>query len=158
MSREKIREVVDDVKSAAKTAISAAKQSANYPPPPLMHAELIGDSEMQPIRTRDLAKNDIAPVKNEEKDDEWTEYVRGVVYGGLDGVLTMFALLASAVGSDVSIRSLMAMGIANVLADGMSMGFGGYVSSLSEVEQNQSTRERVGASCAITFDAIHCLP
>ena len=110
-----------------------------------MHVELIGDNEMQTIRTRDGADNAIIiPMKTEEKDDEWKEYVRGVVYGGLDGVLTMFALLASAVGSDVSIRSLMAMGVANVLADGMSMGFGGYVSSLSEVEQNQATRERVG--------------
>ena len=140
-----MREIVDDVKSAAKTAISAAKHGASYPDVPGMHVELIGDNEMQTIRTRDGADNAIIiPMKTEEKDDEWKEYVRGVVYGGLDGVLTMFALLASAVGSDVSIRSLMAMGVANVLADGMSMGFGGYVSSLSEVEQNQATRERVG--------------
>jgi hypothetical protein len=148
MSREKMREIVDDVKSAAKTAISAAKHSASYPDAPAMGVELICDNEMQPIRTRDGADTAmIIPVKTEEKDDEWKEYVRGVVYGGLDGVLTMFALLASAVGSDVSIRSLMAMGVANVLADGMSMGFGGYVSSLSEVEQNQATRERVGMLC-----------
>lgn len=82
--------------------------------------------------------------KAESKDD-LQEYIRGVVYGGLDGVLTIFALLASAVGSELSIRSLAAMGIANVLADGLSMGFGGYVSSKSEVERNQSVREKVGA-------------
>jgi hypothetical protein len=147
-SREKIRDAVDDVKSAARTAVAMYTS-----PPAVMHAELLG-SEMQPIRTRDACAGvAIMPAKKDDKDDEWSEYVRGVVYGGLDGVLTMFALLASAVGTDVSIRSLMAMGVANVLADGMSMGFGGYVSSLSEVEQNQATRERVGKNGKCRFGA-----
>jgi len=133
---EALKGMADDVKSAAKGAAAYAKRGVGYPPPPVMamDAELAEGSS----RTKDAQP---------EPKDEWREYVRGVVYGGLDGVLTIFALMASAFGAEVNIRNLMAMGIANVLADGMSMGFGGYVSSLSEVEQNQSTRERVGAMC-----------
>ena len=78
-SREKIREAVDDVKSAARSAVSMYSST-----PAVMHAELLG-SEMQPVRTRDgCADVAIIPAKKEKKDkdrrytdEKCTEYVRG---------------------------------------------------------------------------------
>ena len=125
---EMMKAVASEVKCVAKSAI--------------MHSTGARDHELVDVHTLKPAED--AANDRAKPDDQWHDYVRGVVYGGLDGILTMFALMASAVGSDVSIRGLMAMGIANVLADGMSMGFGGYVSSLSEIEQNRAVRERVG--------------
>ena len=43
-------------------------------------------------------------------------YLRDTVYGGLDGAVTTFAIVAGVVGADLSTRVIIALGIANVLA------------------------------------------
>ena len=57
--------------------------------------------------------------------------LKAIVFGGLDGILTAFALLAGAAGADLSPGAVLAMGLSNVLADALSMGAGEYLSSRS---------------------------
>lgn len=54
-----------------------------------------------------------------------------MVFGGLDGILTSFAILAGAVGAGLGPVALLAMGISNVLADALAMGVGEFLSSRS---------------------------
>ena len=56
-------------------------------------------------------------------------YVKHIIFGGLDGILTSFSIVAGAVGAHLSPVAILAMGISNVLADALSMGAGEYLSS-----------------------------
>ena len=62
-------------------------------------------------------------------------HVRGIVFGGLDGILTTFALLAAVAGSGQTSTTLtLVIGISTVLADALSMGAGEYLSAKAEHE------------------------
>ena len=57
--------------------------------------------------------------------------LKSVVFGGLDGILTSFAVIAGAAGAHLGPVAVLAMGISNVLADAVSMGAGEWLSSRS---------------------------
>ena len=48
-------------------------------------------------------------------------YVRDWVYGGIDGAVTTFAIVAGVVGADLSSGVALILGVANLVADGFSM-------------------------------------
>eukprot|EP00793_Prasinoderma_coloniale_P007074 PRCOL_00006926-RA len=75
---------------------------------------------------------------------EGGKYVKSLVYGGLDGIITTFAIVAATVGGDQSRNLVITLGFANLLADGISMGLGDYLSEKSEVEyiKQEEKRER----------------
>ena len=55
-------------------------------------------------------------------------YIRELVYGANDGLITTFAVVAGVVGGGLSGRSMLIIGAANLVADGLSMGVGNYLS------------------------------
>lgn len=59
--------------------------------------------------------------------------LRPAVLGGVDGVITSFAIVAGGHGGDLSMRSIIILGVASILADGFSMGISEYLSSTSHV-------------------------
>lgn len=61
-------------------------------------------------------------------------YLREFVYGGIDGAVTTFAVVAGAVGADLDASIIIILGFANLLADGFSMSVGAYLSAKSEKE------------------------
>lgn len=61
-------------------------------------------------------------------------YLREFVYGGIDGAVTTFAVVAGAVGADLDTSIIIILGFANLLADGFSMSVGAYLSAKSEKE------------------------
>ena len=54
-------------------------------------------------------------------------YIRDVVYGANDGLITTFAVVAGVVGGGLSARAMLIIGAANLVADGLSMGVGNYL-------------------------------
>lgn len=50
------------------------------------------------------------------------KHVSAIVYGGLDGIITTFAVVAGSVGGNVSNIVIIILGFSNLLADGFSMG------------------------------------
>jgi VIT1/CCC1 family predicted Fe2+/Mn2+ transporter len=62
-------------------------------------------------------------------------YLRDMVYGALDGVITTMAVLAGAEGASLSMRVGLVLGMANLLGDGISMGASNYLGLRSEIEQ-----------------------
>ncbi len=62
------------------------------------------------------------------------DYLREFVYGGIDGAITTFAVVAGATGADFSTSVVIVLGFANLVADGFSMGVGSYLSSKSALE------------------------
>jgi len=57
------------------------------------------------------------------------------VYGGIDGAVTTFAVVAGVVGAGLSTSVILILGFANLLADGLSMAVGKYSSDKAELEQ-----------------------
>jgi len=64
-------------------------------------------------------------------------YIQDIVYGGNDGIVTTFAVVAGTVGADMPHYVIIILGLANLLADGFSMGTGNYLALKSERDQYQ---------------------
>ncbi len=62
------------------------------------------------------------------------DYLREFVYGGMDGVVTTYAVVAGATGANFGSNVILVLGFANLLADGFSMSVGAYLSTKSEYE------------------------
>ncbi len=69
-------------------------------------------------------------------------YIKSVVYGGLDGIITTFAVVAGVAGAALSAGVVLILGFANLIADGLSMSIGDYLSSKSEREYQNAERVR----------------
>ena len=69
-------------------------------------------------------------------------YLKPAVFGGLDGISTIFALIAGSVGAQLSPTGLLAVGTGTLLAGAVGMGLGEYVSCLAENEVAESERLR----------------
>lgn len=67
-------------------------------------------------------------------------YLRDWVYGGIDGAVTTFAIVAGSVGASLSTKIILILGVANLLADGFSMAAANYSGSKSENEEFQRLR------------------
>jgi VIT1/CCC1 family predicted Fe2+/Mn2+ transporter len=81
----------------------------------------------------------------------YDKYLGPFVYGGIDGSVTTFAVVAGAVGADLESNIIIILGLANLLADGFSMSVGAYLSSKAEhVYYNKQK--------AIEYEEVELLP
>lgn len=60
------------------------------------------------------------------------KYLSEIVYGGMDGIVTTFAVVAATVGAGLDSALVIILGLANLIADGFSMGVSAYLSEKSE--------------------------
>ncbi|MCU0345439.1 MAG: VIT1/CCC1 transporter family protein [Saprospiraceae bacterium] len=60
------------------------------------------------------------------------EYLPEFVYGGMDGIVTTFAVVAGAAGAGLDSSVVIILGFANLVADGFSMSVGSYLANRSE--------------------------
>lgn len=74
-------------------------------------------------------------VDGGEEPDGPASYLRDWVYGGIDGAVTTFAVVAGVAGAALSNNVILILGFANLVADGFSMAAGNYSSSRTESEQ-----------------------
>ncbi len=95
------------------------------------------------------------------------DYLSEFVYGGIDGAVTTFAVVAGATGARFDIKILLVLGFANLIADGFSMGVGSYLSTKSEHElmakKGQSTSDEPspvinGVTTYISFIVVGLVP
>ena len=71
--------------------------------------------------------------------------LRPLLLGGVDGVITSFAIVAG--GASLGIKAVVLVGLSSVVADGMSMGVSEYVSTASD-----ATRPVLSAvACFVSF-------
>jgi|LauGreDrversion4_2_1035121.scaffolds.fasta_scaffold554252_1 VIT1/CCC1 family predicted Fe2+/Mn2+ transporter len=87
---------------------------------------------------------DPAQYQHDEPTLAQGKYARPFVFGALDGLATLFALVAGSVGADLSARSMLAVGVGNLIAGALGMGIGEYVSSKADrdVALREEARER----------------
>ena len=70
--------------------------------------------------------------------------MKSLVFGGLDGIVTTFAVVAASVGGSLTSDVVLLLGFAKLIADGLAMGVGDYLSSQAEVDYTRAehTREK----------------
>lgn len=74
--------------------------------------------------------------------NRWEHYLGEFVYGGIDGCVTTFAVVAGSVGAGLSSNVIIILGFANLLADGFSMSIGAYLSSRSRLDNYHKYRKQ----------------
>lgn len=67
-------------------------------------------------------------------------YLRDYVYGGIDGAVTTFAIVAGVAGAELSTGIVLVLGLANLLGDGFSMAAGNFSGTRSEQEEYRRLR------------------
>jgi DNA damage-binding protein 1 len=68
--------------------------------------------------------------------------LKSVIFGGLDGILTSFAIVAGSAGGNLPTPVVLILGFSNIFADALSMGVGEFLSSKAENEWILSERRR----------------
>ncbi|GAB1469976.1 VIT1/CCC1 transporter family protein [Chloroflexota bacterium] len=71
-----------------------------------------------------------------------SQYLGEMVYGGLDGIITTFAVVSGVAGAQLGTSVILILGLANLFADGFSMATGAYLSTKSEQEYYRKEWER----------------
>ncbi|TFJ87171.1 hypothetical protein NSK_001503 [Nannochloropsis salina CCMP1776] len=79
---------------------------------------------------------------HDETHDSVGDYVKSMIFGGLDGILTSFAIVAGAAGGGLPVEVVMVLGFSNIFADAFSMGMGEYLSSKAHNEFVFKEKER----------------
>jgi vacuolar iron transporter family protein len=68
-------------------------------------------------------------------------YLRDMVYGANDGIITTFAVVAGVAGAGLDTKIVLILGIANLVADGFAMATGNFLGTRSENQFKQRERE-----------------
>ncbi|MEO1252978.1 MAG: VIT1/CCC1 transporter family protein [Pseudomonadota bacterium] len=68
-------------------------------------------------------------------------YLRDWVFGGIDGAVTTFAIVAGVAGAALSTNVILILGAANLLADGFSMAAGNYSGVKAERDDYERLRQ-----------------
>ncbi len=79
------------------------------------------------------------------------------VYGGIDGTITTFAIVAGSIGANLGMNVALLLGFANVFADGFSMASSSY---LAERSDGNSFKNAISAAFATfaSFITLGSLP
>lgn len=86
------------------------------------------------------------------------KYLSSIVYGGSDGAVSYFTLMAGAYGAGLSIKMLIAIGVSNVVADAFSMATADYLSEDSKINVPLKEEEMSAIVTFISFVLIGCFP
>jgi len=90
--------------------------------------------------TREHGHSDEEIAKRIAKVNE-TSLLKDFVYGAIDGTVTTFAIISGVAGAGLSQGVIIALGLANVLADGFSMAASNYLGTRSELQNHRRITE-----------------
>lgn len=77
-----------------------------------------------------------------EEHSQAGKFTKSIVFGGLDGIITTFAVVAGAAGGGLPVDTILILGFSSVVADAISMGVGDALSTKSENEYILAERAR----------------
>lgn len=89
-------------------------------------------------------------LKDEHQQSHLADYFKEVIYGGVDGIVTTFAVVAGFAGASLSSDTttqlsfmiVLLFGLANLFADAASMGLGNFLSVRSEKDLYKVARDK----------------
>lgn len=103
------------------------------------------DKAREAYKNKDKKASMLAHIQKQSAPEEHKtsgQYIKSAIYGGLDGTITTFAVVAGVAGASLNAGVVLILGFANLIADGLSMAIGDYISTKSEREYQAAERER----------------
>ena len=91
-------------------------------------------------------------------------YIPEFVYGAVDGTVTTFAVVAASAGAGISSAVILILGVANLIADGFSMGSSAYLAASAEHDESaRDTQKRaspkiIGLVTFLAFVVVGSVP
>jgi VIT1/CCC1 family predicted Fe2+/Mn2+ transporter len=101
-----------------------------------------------------MSRDPTDPIANHEPDGLRglaEHYLKDLVYGANDGIITTFAVVAGVAGARLEARIVLILGFANLLADGFSMGASNFLS----IRSDEAVRQSSGLSVREPFPGRH---
>lgn len=80
-------------------------------------------------------------IRERLQQERQPNYLRDWIYGGIDGAVTTFAVMAGVAGAALSPAIVLILGIANLVADGFSMAAANYSGTKTEVDDMRRLEE-----------------
>jgi VIT1/CCC1 family predicted Fe2+/Mn2+ transporter len=115
------------------------------------HKKQDRDASIAAHQKKEYDPENPCPIENSKVHSAATEkhangifgtYIKSITFGGVDGIITTFAVVSGTVGANLSIEVVIILGLANLFADGLSMGLGDYLSSAAELDYVRNERKR----------------
>ena len=132
--QESLREALQEYQASTHTTFDIITIDA-HKPEAYKSSLLRSSHENDALRDRTLKRN-----AEKQKQLDKGEYLADFVYGANDGIITTFAVVTGAIGASMPPGVVIILGIANLLADGFSMGASSFLSTLSERNFHKSIR------------------
>jgi len=89
------------------------------------------------------------PNNLKQTENPFSHYLKEIIYGGNDGIVTTFAVVAGFSGAsldgnflNLSFLTVLLFGLANLFADGLSMGLGNLLSVKAEKDVYRSNKNK----------------
>ena len=76
-------------------------------------------------------------IANRLSEGRQHSHLKDMIYGGIDGAVTTFAIVAGVEGAGLSHGIIVALGLANILADGFSMAASNYSGTKAEFDDRK---------------------
>lgn len=92
-----------------------------------------------------------AAIKQRLADPPTQSHLRDFIYGGIDGTVTTFAVVAGVAGARLSTTVVIILGVANLIADGFSMAVSNFLATRAERQERDLAR-------AVEEHEIHAIP
>jgi len=94
-----------------------------------------GDTQLS-ARIHDMA------ITSKEKYKKNRNHYKSFIHGGLNGVITVFAVLAGVAGAGLGNMVVLVMGFAALFAEGVAMGVGDFFSTQAEIDYAKAEQKR----------------
>jgi len=108
---------------------SHASETTNLVPPTDAHSAY-SDKDVEASMAYHTGRHE----HGEENHQSGGDKLKAIIFGGLDGILTSFAIIAGGAGSGQTSTTILAIGASSVVADAMAMGVGEFLSTKAHNE------------------------
>ena len=71
------------------------------------------------------------------------KYIKSFIYGGTDGIITMFNIISGVTGAGLDSNYIYYIGLASLLGDAVSMGFSDFLSTKAENKMNLANNNNI---------------
>ncbi len=133
----------DNDEEKSKSEQEIVSSSSNDPSPSSENAKSKRKAQ-RAFEQRDAEASRAEHEKQEPHGQASGDMVKSVVFGGLDGIMTIFAVVTAAAGGSGggSWQIVLVFGLSNLVADAWAMGFGEFLGGMAELDQAVHERER----------------
>lgn len=92
------------------------------------------------------------------KRHKYNNRIEQFVYGATDGTVTTFAVVAGSAGAGFSSSVAIVLGLANLVADGFSMGVSSYLAFMTEPRMSRGRALNKSLTTFISFVSVGSVP